>query len=167
MAGSIPKIDDPFVLARFFQCIQFPTKKGGCWEWTGLENTNGYGRFSYKDSHRLAHRVSYQIFFGEIPAGYVVCHNCDNRKCVNPSHLWLGTQSENLRDAAAKDRMHRPNTRGELNGNRKLDWKKVNTIRSMHKRGALKSHLAQLFRVSPTTIGNIIAGGTWKGKGNA
>lgn len=162
MAGSIPKIDDPFVLARFFKCVGFPIKKDGCWEWSGLENTNGYGRFSYKDEHRLAHRVSYQIFFGEIPTGYMVCHKCDNRKCVNPSHLWLGTQSENLRDAVKKGRMVSPDTRAEKNGNRKLNWAKVRDIRSLHSRGMLKSHIAQLFKVSPSTVGNIINNEIWK-----
>lgn len=162
MAGSIPKIDDPFVLARFFQCVDFPTIKSGCWNWTGIENSNGYGRFSYKDSHRLAHRVSYMIFFGEIPQGFMVCHQCDNRKCVNPSHLWLGTQSDNLKDAVAKGRMVTPDTSGECNGNRKLNWQKVRQIRDLHDRGMLKSHLAQLFRVSPSTVSNIINNDIWK-----
>lgn len=161
------KVTDPFVLARFFREVQFPVDKDGCWEWVGIENSNGYGRFSYKDSHRLAHRFSYLVFFGEVPSGMMVCHECDNRKCVNPSHLWLGTQSENLKDAASKGRMFRPDTRGEKNGNRKLDWRKVKTIRGMYSQGLRKSQIAQLFRVSPSTVGNIINQEIWKDQTHA
>ncbi|MCW2405080.1 hypothetical protein M2336_001709 [Sphingobium sp. B1D7B] len=136
-----------------------------CWPWLGPVNSNGYGRFSLRNSHILAHRQSYRLFKGEIPEGMNVCHSCDNRLCVNPEHLWLGTQSENLRDAVAKGRMKHPDTRGERNGNRKLAAADVAAIRKMHSGGLPKYRIAERFGVSPSTVGNIINGDTWKGTG--
>lgn len=152
---------DPFVIARFLgQCDH--RDDASCWEWRGIMNTNGYGRFSFANRHRLAHRFSFSLFIGSIPSGMVVCHSCDNRKCVNPRHLWVGTQSENLKDAFAKGRHTTPDTRGERNGNRKLDWRRVMAIREMHSEGTKKYLIAQAFGVSPSTIGEIIANEIWK-----
>lgn len=152
---------DPFVMARFLGNVD-QSAPDGCWQWKGIENSNGYGRFSYKDSHRLAHRFSYELFFGPVPNGMNVCHRCDNRKCVNPEHLWLGSQSQNLSDAVSKGRMHRPDTKGPRNGNTSLTWEKVDTIRSMHTGGVPKFRIAALFGVSQSTICNITNNQTWK-----
>lgn len=133
-----------------------------CWLWTGAENANGYGRFVDGSQHKLAHRVSYELFVGSIPDGMNVCHACDNRKCVNPHHLWLGPQTDNLRDAVAKGRMFRPDTNGELNGNRKLCADDVRTIRAMFRGGQRRYQIANRFGVSPSTVGEIIAGKLWK-----
>jgi hypothetical protein len=157
---------DPFLMARFMTYVERRVSDG-CWLWMGVENSNGYGRFTHKDDHHLAHRFGYELFFGSIPDGMNVCHRCDNRKCVNPEHLWLGSQSDNLNDAVAKGRMHRPDTRADRNGNTSLTWEKVRTIRSMHDSGVRKFHLASLFGVSPSTIGNIINQETWKEQASA
>ena len=160
------RIDDPFIIARFLCYADFENE-GACWEWCGVENSNGYGRFSYRNQYVLAHRFSYLIFFGAIPDGMNVCHTCDNRKCVNPSHLWLGTQAENITDAVRKGRMRHPDTRADKNGNTTLDWHRVRAIRAMHDQGTKKFRIAQLFGVSPSTIGNIINYETWKEPTNA
>lgn len=160
MAGSI-RIDDPFVMARFFSNID-SMNDGECWNWSGIKNNNGYGRFSYKDSHRLSHRMSFMIFFGEIPDGKNVCHKCDNRLCVNPMHLWIGTQSENLKDAVSKGRMFRPNTNGEKNGNSSLLLADVREIRRLKKTGMKNYLIASLFNVSGGTVGDIVNYKTWK-----
>lgn len=82
-------------------------KKKGCWEWKGDLHPNGYGYTTNYETRKRSHvhRLSYQIFKGEIPFGLYVCHHCDNPRCINPDHLWVGTAKENMQDAARKGRL--------------------------------------------------------------
>jgi hypothetical protein len=78
--------------------------ENGCWEWDGSINQSGYGTIGVNRSSKLAHRVAWEESNGAIPNGLFVLHACDNRRCINPAHLWLGTNDDNMKDMARKGR---------------------------------------------------------------
>jgi hypothetical protein len=104
---STPRLSRADVLTRFERkCERIPM--AGCWIWLGTVSNMGHGRFMNGDGEVVgAHRVSYELFVGPIPDGAFICHKCDVPSCVNPSHLFAGTQADNMRDCAAKGRRAR------------------------------------------------------------
>ena len=90
------------LLQQLWSKTDIPTKD--CWEWTGVKNQDGYGRVRVNGKLLSAHRVVYAQLYGPIPEGLNVLHNCDNPGCVNPTHLRLGTQTDNLHDAYDRER---------------------------------------------------------------
>lgn len=127
---------------------------GDCWEWTGAKYSNGYGHIHVRNPNRhlLAHRFSYELFNGEIPAGLCVLHRCDNRGCVSPHHLFLGTHSDNIQDCLSKGRFNAYDRHGEANPNCKLREKDVIEIRSSNESNQT---LAIQFNLDPQTIHRI------------
>jgi hypothetical protein len=156
-------------IERFFAKVK---TGAGCWEWQGSLATNGYGQFFRNDGSRQAHRISWEYENGEIPEDLHVCHKCDNRKCVRPSHLFLGTRSDNMKDMVKK---FRHNTAPGCAAMRKV--RKIHTGQNNHqcrltdeqamiakccpKKRGLSSRLAKLFGVSLTVICDIRAGKRW------
>lgn len=141
------------LIERFEEKI-FPEPNTGCWLWGGYAQL-GYGTFGIGNQiSRLAHRVSFNLYRGEIPKGKKVCHSCDVTSCVNPDHLFLGTQKQNVHDMLSKGR--------GFKGACKLKIKReqVLEIRSLKGLGMTHSKIAAMFGVSRPTISLIMSGKT-------
>jgi hypothetical protein len=127
-----------------------------CWEWIGAKSKSGYGQLGVEGKPKLAHRISYEIYKGEIPNDLFVCHKCDNRKCVNPDHLFLGTRSDNMIDMYLKDRHV---TKGESNGSSKLVESDILDIRKSDKS---QKELMLIYNISKSQINKIINKKVWR-----
>ena len=99
-----------------------------CWVWTASLDTQGYGQHHYHGVQRGAHRVAHELYVGAIPLGLHVLHKCDNRRCVNPDHLFLGTHQDNMRDRNQKGRQ--AHNVGETGGGSKLTRQKILQIKA-------------------------------------
>ena len=145
------------LLDRFLARVN---KSDGCWIWTGIMMPNGYGviaRAGHGSKNVYAHRLSWEIHKGPIPAGLLVCHTCDVRNCVNPDHLFLGTSTDNNRDTAKK---------GRHVGARKLAPADVELIRRDRPQGERAQMIyARVYGVTRRTINNIVRYG-WKSLGH-
>lgn len=125
----------------------------GCWEWTAQLRPDGYAMVWHEGGSRRAHRLSYEVFKGvKLDPHDVLCHRCDNRKCVNPDHIFIGTRADNVRDAASKDRM----PFGDDHWNARLTEAQVEMIRSI--KGVTQKEIARQFGVNSSTIGRIRSG---------
>jgi len=143
-------------LIRFWEKVN---KTQTCWLWTACKDSWGYGEFRYKGKNIKASRFSYQLHYGKIPKNKFVLHTCDNPSCVNPGHLWLGTQSDNMKDMAIKKRQL---YKGEDNKNSKLTKVDIEKIRNLYKNTNLtKADIGRLFSISDVHAGRIINNKIW------
>lgn len=158
---------------RFWSKVQ---RGDGCWLWTAAMRWNGYGVFGFGKRVVGAHRVAWELTNGPIPDRMCVCHRCDNRRCVRPEHLFLGTQAENLADMRAKKRQR--GGAGEHNGTKthperiargealpfsKLTEKAVREIRAHYARGGISmGALGRKYGVNQPAIMKVLRRLTWK-----
>lgn len=132
----------------------------GCWDWTAFRNHDGYGMFGVGRKAVSAHRVAFLLFNGDIPAGLCVLHTCDRPACVNPQHLYVGTQLQNIRDRVERGRSRAPI--GEEHGMAKLTRADVEMIRAEIAAGCVQERLAERYGVTPTTISAIKVRRLWR-----
>jgi hypothetical protein len=135
-------------------------RKEGCWDWKSSKNDKEYQRMHIsKLAPRIAiHIYSWKLYKGEIPEGMFVCHSCDNKRCANPDHLFLGTSDDNIQDMINKKR----NVRGVSHGMAKLDDDKVKEIRKLLEIGVSLVKTANKFNVSKKTVFRIKHKTHWK-----
>lgn len=142
---------------KFFRRVPAVPNARGCLEWTGSFFKVGYPQFCFAGTKLYGHRVAYELVNGEIPKGQSVLHECDNPKCVNPRHLFLGTMKENMDDKIAKGR----NAVGAQQNLGALDHEKAAAIRYLRAAGMSREAVAAKFGVTPTTISRVTAGKAW------
>jgi hypothetical protein len=176
----------PNRVEAFWSRVEIPGDGSGCWNWRGGVFSSGYGAFKCEGRQWRAHRLAWTLTHGQIPDGACVCHRCDNPRCVNPSHLWLGSNAENTADRVGKGRSAygprngartRPDRilrgaswadahpsdlyRGPRNGRAILSDEVVAKIRRMRGEQLSQSAIARTLGLSRSTVRDVLIGRTW------
>lgn len=135
---------------RFYRKVG-AQKPNGCQEWVGSLNSSGYGQIRSKEhpfNKVLAHRVAYELHYGPVPEGLVVCHKCDNPLCVNPAHLFAGTRKDNFQDMLSKSRQRKSQFTEE----------EVGVMRDMRRNGLTQREIALQFGCSRPLVSMLLSG---------
>lgn len=157
--ATIPNTNPEALARRFWARVS--KQENGCWLWTGSRTVTGYGTLKRGYAHQYVHRISWEMAHGEPPpSDLAVCHRCDVRNCVNPAHLFLGTQADNLRDMRSKGRA--ASQAGENHSKARLTWAEVRDIRSRAKAGEHPAAIAKAKGITKAHVYNIIAGRIWR-----
>lgn len=146
---------------RFWSKVRI-ADNNACWIWQGTISTTGYGAIGVKGKTLIASRVAWELTYGTIPVGSHVCHQCDNPKCVNPSHLFLGSPKTNSDDKIAKGRWKGNKKVGNDRPQAKLTPADVLRIRELAASGVSHRKIAKMYPVEHTAIDAIILRKTWK-----
>ena len=133
-----------------------PEPNTGCWLWERHSNRLGYGRIRHNGEARQAHRVSFELRNGPVPAGMFVCHRCDTPSCINPDHLFLGTPADNCHDMIRKGRQ--VTLRGENAAGAKLTNDQVRAIRTVPRYHGVCADLGRRYGVHESHISRIRSG---------
>lgn len=130
-----------------------PAGPDECWEWHRYRQPNGYGWVNTPFLKIAAHRLALILSGVSVPRGMDVCHRCDNRACVNPAHLYVGTRKQNMADCSARNRHNKPT--GEKHWCAKLSADDVRTIRSLRESGATVTQIAEQYSINHGTVSRI------------
>lgn len=150
------------LIEKFLKKLPNTLTENYCWEWQGIKDKQNYGILHHNRKNLKAHRISYEIYYSE-PLGELYClHKCDNPSCVNPNHLFSGTNLDNMRDKVKKGRCFTGNQKGEKNGSSKLKDKDVIDIRYLYSKGITKKQLAKKYNIHEINVYYIITNKTWK-----
>jgi hypothetical protein len=146
---------------RFWKYVAPMPDDRGCWEWMGSRGSHGYGVIGLPRSRKLvcAHRASWEMHFGPIPSdgpgpiGYCICHRCDNKTCVNPAHLFLGTHADNMADNARK---------GRARGGHKRTIEEVQSVLRLHATGVTQAEICRSMGLSSCNVSLIVNRKIWR-----
>lgn len=135
-----------------------------CWPWLASVRVarGGYGQVRFGGTMRLAHRVVFELLSGRAPVGYL-CHSCDNPLCCNPAHMFEGTQADNMRDAAEKNRV----VHGERSNLARLSESAVGKIREAYASGETQKDIARRYGIARSNVSHIVTGKSWRRTGCA
>jgi predicted XRE-type DNA-binding protein len=155
------------IYQRFMSKVS-PEPMSGCWLWTGAVNRIGYGMFHIKHDKEtnksyaaLAHRFSFELHAGKKLGELCALHKCDNPACVNPDHIYAGTQAHNVADMDAKGRRINRPLHGSNHSNSKLKENDILQIKILRNMGFKQKEIGSIFGVSQVQIGNILRGKQW------
>lgn len=137
------------------------TRGDGCWEWQGGRDRDGYGKVSYKKKDHQAHRLAWELTYGAPPADQCVCHRCDNRRCVRPDHLFLGSHRDNYLDAISKGRPMSKLRSGGQHHKSKISVEKARQIKARVAAGESQKSIAADMGVSTQTVFIVLSGKHW------
>jgi len=149
-------------VARFWDKVAVDPTPGACWLWTAGTQGGGYGAFVIGGRTYKAHRLSYELHNGALPAGAHVLHACDRPGCVNPAHLRAGTQKENTADMVSRGRHAGWDSKGVKNGRVKLTESSVLDIRERAARGCSQAEMAREYKVSEAAVSLIVSRKNWR-----
>lgn len=147
------------VAERFWKKVKI-NEESGCWEWVGAKN-KGYGWFNAGETTEYAHRIAWELTNGKIPDGLLVLHSCDNPKCSNVKHLFLGNHKDNMQDMITKGRARHEGHQGEKNPKAKLTEDDVQKIRIDLKNGVSQKVIGLNFGVTNSNISMIAKNQIW------
>lgn len=148
------------IVDRFWNKVRFPENIDDCWEWAAFRDDEGYGRFSINCKMFFAHRLSWAFYSGLIEDELLVLHKCDNPACVNPNHLFLGTQADNMRDRNNKNRQ----AKGSRNGKSILTEEIIHEMLDGIVLGEYRSvnDICQKFNINHYAVYDILRGRIWR-----